>query len=52
MVALACFFDWREALTVVKPETFLKRHRTQLLRGCTRMWTMQVIYGLGWTYIG
>jgi putative transposase len=23
MIALARFFDWREALTVVKPETFL-----------------------------
>ena len=28
MLALARFFDWREALTVVKPETFLKWHRT------------------------
>jgi putative transposase len=28
MVALARFFDWREALTIVKPETFLKWHRT------------------------
>jgi putative transposase len=28
MVTLAWFFDWREALTVVKPETFLKWHRT------------------------
>jgi putative transposase len=28
MIALARFFDWREALTVVKPETFLKWHRT------------------------
>jgi putative transposase len=28
MVALARFFDWREALAVVKPETFLKWHRT------------------------
>ena len=30
MLALARFFDWREALTVVKPETFLKWHRTGL----------------------
>jgi hypothetical protein len=28
ILALARFFDWREALTVVKPETFLKWHRT------------------------
>jgi putative transposase len=28
MVALARFFDWRGALVVVKPETFLKWHRT------------------------
>ena len=28
MVALSRFFDWREALTLVKPETFLKWHRT------------------------
>jgi putative transposase len=28
MIALGRFFDWREALTVVKPETFLKWHRT------------------------
>jgi transposase InsO family protein len=27
MLALAKFFDWREALIVVKPETFLKWHR-------------------------
>jgi putative transposase len=28
MVALARFFDWREALVIVKPETFVKWHRT------------------------
>jgi NAD(P)-dependent dehydrogenase (short-subunit alcohol dehydrogenase family) len=28
MVALANFFDWRNALVIVKPETFLKWHRT------------------------
>jgi len=28
MVALAKFFDWRGALVIVKPETFLKWHRT------------------------
>ncbi len=28
MLALAKFFDWREALVIVKPETFLKWHRT------------------------
>ena len=28
MVALARFFDWRCALVVVKPETFIKWHRT------------------------
>ena len=28
MVALAKFFDWREALVIVKPETFVKWHRT------------------------
>jgi putative transposase len=28
MHALARFFDWREALVIVKPETFLKWHRT------------------------
>ena len=28
MVALACFFDWRGALVIVKPETFVKWHRT------------------------
>ena len=28
MVALACFFDWRDALVIVKPETFIKWHRT------------------------
>jgi len=27
MVALARFFDWRSALVIVKPETFLKWHR-------------------------
>jgi hypothetical protein len=28
LLALAQFFSWREALVVVKPETFLKWHRT------------------------
>ena len=28
MVALARFFGWRDALVIVKPETFLKWHRT------------------------
>jgi hypothetical protein len=28
MVALAKFFDWRRALTIAKPETFIKWHRT------------------------
>jgi putative transposase len=28
MVLLSKFFDWPEALVVVKPETFLKWHRT------------------------
>jgi putative transposase len=28
MVALAKFFDWREALVIVKPDTFIKWHRT------------------------
>ena len=28
MVARAKFFDWRNALVVVKPKTFLKWHRT------------------------
>jgi putative transposase len=28
LLALAQFFDWRGALVVVKPETFLKWHRT------------------------
>jgi putative transposase len=28
MVALAKFFDWRNALVIVKPKTFLKWHRT------------------------
>jgi putative transposase len=27
MVALAKFFDWRDALVIVKPETFLRWHR-------------------------
>ena len=30
MIALARFFDWRDALVVVKPETFIKWHRTAL----------------------
>jgi putative transposase len=28
MVALAKFFEWRNALVIVKPETFVKWHRT------------------------
>lgn len=28
MVALSTFFDWRSALVIVKPETFIKWHRT------------------------
>jgi hypothetical protein len=28
MVALARFFDWRDALAIVKPETFLRWHRS------------------------
>jgi putative transposase len=28
MVALARFFDWQDALVIVKPETFIKWHRT------------------------
>jgi hypothetical protein len=28
MVALANFFDWRDALVIVKPETFVGWHRT------------------------
>ena len=28
MVALARFFDWRDALVIVTPETFIKWHRT------------------------
>jgi len=28
MVALGKFFDWRGALMIVKPETFLRWHRT------------------------
>lgn len=28
MVVLAKFFDWRDALVIVKPETFLRWHRT------------------------
>jgi putative transposase len=28
MIALARFFDWRDALMIVKPETFIKWHRT------------------------
>ena len=28
MIALARCFDWREALVIVKPETFIKWHRT------------------------
>jgi putative transposase len=32
MVLLSRFFDWREALVIVKPETFLKWHRTAFRR--------------------
>src|SRR5271169_5125871 len=28
MVALSQFFDWRDALVIVKPETLLRWHRT------------------------
>ena len=28
MIGLARFFDWREALVIVKPETFIQWHRT------------------------
>lgn len=28
MIALAQFFDWREVLVIVAPETFIKWHRT------------------------
>jgi hypothetical protein len=28
LIALARFFDWREALIVNQPETFIKWHRT------------------------
>lgn len=28
MVVLSRFFDWRDALVIVKPETFLKWHRS------------------------
>src|SRR5712691_2620803 len=28
MVLLAQFFDWRDSLVIVKPETFIKWHRT------------------------
>ncbi len=28
MIALARFFEWREALVIVKPETFIRWHRT------------------------
>ncbi|MDP8991267.1 MAG: helix-turn-helix domain-containing protein [Acidobacteriota bacterium] len=28
MVAFAKFFDWRDALVIVKPETFIRWHRT------------------------
>ena len=28
MIVLAQFFDWREALVIVKPETFIRWHRT------------------------
>ncbi len=28
MVALSNFFDWRDAIVIVKPETFVKWHRT------------------------
>jgi hypothetical protein len=27
MVGLANFFDWRDALVIVKPETFVGRHQ-------------------------
>jgi hypothetical protein len=27
LLALARFFDWRDALVIVRPETFLKWHR-------------------------
>jgi putative transposase len=27
MITLARFFHWREALAVVEPDTFIKRHR-------------------------
>jgi len=27
-IAMARFFDWRNALVIVKPETFIKWHRT------------------------
>jgi putative transposase len=30
MMALARFFDWRDALVIVKPEGFIKWHRTVL----------------------
>lgn len=33
MIVLARFFDWRESLVVVKPDTFFKWHRTAF-----RMW--------------
>ena len=36
MIALARFFDWREALVVVKPETFVKWHRTAFKMFCRR----------------
>ena len=32
MIALARFFDWRDALVIVKPETFIKWHRTAFRR--------------------
>src|SRR6266436_6546256 len=28
MVVLAKFFDWRDAMVIVKPETFVRWHRT------------------------
>lgn len=28
MIGLARFFDWRDALVIVKPETFIRWHRT------------------------
>jgi len=31
MIAMARFFDWRDAIVVVKPETFIKWHRTAFL---------------------